>query len=322
MRLNRLAIGIAGAVAVAATAVAIPTSASAAEILKSPERLHVTNVTATEVSFRWVQNVSGFIGQYRFRIFRNGSQVATIPLINYRASGLTPGATYTFHVVAADAVGNTSPASRTLTVTTRGPGVIPPGPTNLRTTEVAPSRVSIAFAQPDDAWDISQYEVFDGTTRVASLYASFFWGLPTIEFPLRELAPGSGHSYWARAVRPGFGNSPLSNTVGVTLPAKTDNVSPSVPTALIVKQATYACFTVNVTWAQSSDDTDSQPAIDYDVRVNGVREGWVRGAGTFQIGIIPVGTNVVTVNAVDSSGNASAVATGTYVRNPSCTDDA
>lgn len=318
MRLLRLATV---AVAVATTAVAVPTPASAAEILASPERLHITNVTATEVSFRWVQNVSGFVGQYRFRIFQNGGQVATIPLISYRASGLTPGATYTFHVVAADAVGNTSPASRALTITTRGPGVVPPGPSNLRTTEVSPARVAIAFTQPDDAWDISQYEVFDGSTRVAALYASGFRGLPTIEFPLRELAPGSAHSYWARAVRPGFGISPLSNTVAVTLPAKTDNVAPSVPAGLTVGRAAYACFSVAVHWTQSTDNSDAQPAIDYEVRVNGAREGWVRGAGAFEINTVPVGTNVITVNAVDSSGNASAVATGTFVRKPTCLDE-
>jgi hypothetical protein len=79
---------------------------------------------------------------------------------------------------------------------------------------------------------------------------------------------------------------------------------------------------VNVAWAQSSDNNDPQAALDYDVRVNGVRELWVRGVGRASIDIVPVGTNLISVTAVDSSGNSSAAATTTFFRKSSCTDEA
>ncbi len=50
-------------------------------------------------------------------------------------------------------------------------------------------------------------------------------------------------------------------------------------------------------------------------------ETWVRGAGTAGISMVPFGTNVISVRSVDSSGNLSAAATGTFVRHPSCTDE-
>jgi len=318
MRRYRLVI----AVAVAAAAVAIPTSASATTTLIAPERLRVTNVTATQISFAWSQNTTGAVGTIRAQIFQDGTLVATTPLVRYTASGLTPGATYSFHMVAADSVGNTSPPTRTITVTTRGPGIIPPGPSDLRATEVSPARVMLAFQQPDDSWDISTYQVFDGTTLVASIYASSWFGIPMVTLPLRELTPGSAHSYRVQATRPGFGVSASSNILAVTLPARTDTAAPSTPADLIARRGAYACFSVRLTWTQSSDNQDAQAALDYEVRVNGTLETWVRGVGSAPIGIVPVGTNVISVRAVDSSGNASAAATATFVRDPSCTDEA
>jgi Fibronectin type III domain len=316
MRLHRIAM----VVAVAATAVAIPTPVPAAVTLVAPERVRVTNVTATQISFAWSQNTSGAVGTVRARIFQDGTHVATTPLVRYTASGLTPGATYTFQVIAADGVGSTSPASRTLIVTTRGPGVVPPGPSNL-TAQVSATRVDLAFRQPDDSWDVGGYEVFDGANRVAFVYAGTWIGFGTVAVALRELAPGTSHEYRVQALRSGFGVSPSSNTVAATLPAKTDTTAPSTPGDLLVRGAAYACFSVNVVWTQSSDDTDAQAALDYEVLVNGVRETWVRGAGTAGISMVPVGTNVISVRAVDSSGNTSAAAAGTFVRHPSCEDE-
>lgn len=317
MRLYRLAM----AVAVAATAVAIPTSASAAVTLRAPERMRVTNVTATQISFAWSQNTLGAVGTVRARVFRDGVQVATTPLVRYTASGLVPGATYTFHVIASDGAGNTSPASRTLTVSTRGPGVAPPGPTDLSATEVSAGRVELSFRQPDDSWDVNGYEVFDGAAAVAWIPAFVWVGSANVTLQLRELVPGSAHAYRVQAVRSGFGVSASSNTVEVTLPARTDIAAPSTPGDLTVREAVYACFNLNLKWSQSSDNTDAQAALDYEVLVNGVRDSWVRGTGSAAIGIIPIGTNVISVRAVDSSGNASTAATATFVRDPSCSDE-
>lgn len=317
MRLYRLAM----AVVVAATAMAIPATASAAVTLRAPERVRVTNVTATQISFAWSQNMLGAVGTVRARIFRDGVQVATTPLVRYTASGLVPGATYTFHVIASDSAGNTSPASRTLTVTTRGPGVAPPGPTGLSAAEVSAGRVELSFRQPDDSWDVNGYEVFDGATAVAWIYPFDWVGSDNVTVRLRELAPGSSHAYRVHAVRFGIGVSASSNTVEVTLPARTDFAAPSTPGDLSVREAVYACFNLNVKWSQSSDDTDPQAALDYEVLVNGVRDSWARGVGAASIGIVPIGTNLISVRAVDSSGNISIAATATFVRDPSCSDE-
>ncbi|RJL30013.1 fibronectin type III domain-containing protein [Bailinhaonella thermotolerans] len=311
-----IAIALSSAAAIAGSSFT-PATASA---LSAPERLRVSHVTATEIAFHWSQNTGGSAGTVRARVFQNGAQVATTPLVRHTASGLVPGATYSFHVVAFDAAGNTSPPSRTITVTTRGPGVVPPGPANLRATEVAAARAGLAFDQPDDAWDIGHYEVFDGTARIASVPASSFFAVPTVTLDVRGLAPESSHEYSVRAVRPS-GPSPASNPLTVRTLARTDLRPPSAPTGLTARAATYPCFSPRLTWTQSVDDRDPRAAIDYEVLVGGTHDQWVRGAGAAVVAEVPVGVSTIGVRAVDSSGNASALATTTFTREPSCTDD-
>lgn len=315
-RLLRIAIVLAVAVASAMSALA-PAAAAA---LSAPERLRVSNVTATQISFHWSQNVSGFVGSFRARIFQNGTQVATTPLLNYTASGLVPGATYAFHVVAFDSAGNTSPPSRTITVTTRGPGVIPPGPTELRAVNVASARLDLAFEQPDDNWDISFYEVFEGDTRIAVVPSPFSFDDPTLTLFVRELTPEASHTYFARAIR-ASGASPSSNSVTVSTLSRTDLQAPTVPAGLTARAASYPCFSPRLTWTQSSDNSDAQSAIDYEILVNGARQYFARGTGTAVIDTVPVGTNTLAIRAVDSSGNASALATTTFIRKATCTDE-
>ncbi|MFG1705108.1 fibronectin type III domain-containing protein [Nonomuraea sp. M3C6] len=316
-RLHRIATVL---TVVAVTAVLLPSPATAAA-LSAPERLRVTNVTATQISFAWSQNTSGSVGILRARVYQNGALATTTRLVRHTASGVVPGASYSFHVVAVDDAGNTSPPSRTIAVTTRGPGVVPPGPANLRATEVSPTRVDLAFDQPDDSWDIDHYEFFDGAAVVASIPAYAWSSIPTVTLPLRELMPQSSHSYSVQAVRQALGASPSSNTVTLSTPPRTDLQAPSVPAGLTARKG-YACFSVALTWAQSSDNNDPQSAIDYEILVNGMREYWVRGVGTASINTVPVGSNTIAVRAVDSSGNASDTATTTFLRKPTCTDDA
>ncbi|MBB5075015.1 fibronectin type III domain-containing protein [Nonomuraea endophytica] len=307
---------------VAVSAVMLSPPGAAAVALSAPEPLRVDSVTATQIAFHWSQNTSGSVGILRARVYQNGALVTTTRLQRYTASGLVPGATYSFHVIAADDGGNTSPPSRTITITTRGPGVVPPGPANLRATEVAAARVGLAFEQPDDSWDIGHYEILDGATVVATIGAGAFSGIPTINLALRGLAPQSSHSYVARAVRGAIGVSPSSNTLTLSTLPRTDLAAPSAPTGLVAKVDRYACFSVVLTWTQSSDNADPQSAVDYEILVNGTHEGWVRGVGTHLIGIVPVGNNTIAVRAVDSSGNTSASAITTFLRPPDCGDDA
>jgi hypothetical protein len=304
--------------ALAITALLLPSPATATAALIAPQALRVTSVTATQIAFHWSQNVSGAVGTVRNKVYRNGAQVGGSTLLSHTSSGLVPGESYSFHIVAVDDAGSTSPPSRTITVTTRGPGVVPPGPANLRITRLDSTRVDVTFDQPDDNWDVDGYEIFDGTASIAKVYGWF--GDPAVLRGFRDLAPESTHSYSVRALRQAFGASPPSNTVTVTTPPRTDLQAPSIPTGVTAKRDTDACHSVVVKWTQSTDNTEPQSAIDYDIFVNGTRDVWLRGVGSYIIFTVPVGTNTIGVRAVDGSGNPSETATTTFTRPATCVD--
>jgi chitodextrinase len=282
----------------------------------TPLSLLVNNVTDTRVSMQWTP---GYLTEPTgWRVFRNGVQVGQGASSAFTDRNLVPGGTYSYHVVAYDAAGNTSAPTRTVTVTTRGPGVSPGAPANLRLTAVDPARLTLAFDRPGDEFDVSRYVVLDGATVVASGFKWPYGGAST-SVDVRTLAPGSTHSYTVRAERPGYGRSAPTNTVTVTLPTTTDAQPPSAPAGLVATESRYACDFADLRWTQSTDNVDAPAAIDYEVFTDGAFNHVVRGTGvTLSIQFSSQGTHTVAVRAVDGSGNASAVATTTYVIGPWC----
>jgi Big-like domain-containing protein/calcineurin-like phosphoesterase family protein len=91
-----------------ATTDAIPPSA--------PSGLTATVASGT-VALGWTASTDDD-GVAGYRIFRDGTQIATSPTPSYTDSAVQPGTTYGYHVVAYDAAGNVSPDSNTATVTT------------------------------------------------------------------------------------------------------------------------------------------------------------------------------------------------------------
>jgi chitodextrinase len=295
----------------ATLAVAVPAASAGADTTPPPtaSQFYINGITDTSVSMQWAP---GYITEPTgWRLYRNG--VLHVPSTGgsgYWDRNLTPGATYSYYVVSFDAAGNTSAPTRTLTVTTRGPGVVPSGPANLRATEVSPSRVTLEFDRPHDEFDVGAFVIYDGTTEVASTWTSPFAG-PTATVQIRHLVPGGSHSYSVRASRPQpYGMSPPSNTLQVSTPTTTDAQPPTVPAGLVVRESSYACDFVDLSWTQSTDNADPQSAIDYEYYVNGTFRGYVRGVGQAQsIQLTSHGTHTLSVRAVDSSGNASGQST-------------
>lgn len=305
----------------ASLAATVPAASADTDTTPPPtaSQFYINGITDTGVSMQWAP---GYITEPTgWRLYRNG--VLHVPSTGgsaYWDRNLTPGATYSYYVVSFDRAGNVSAPTRTLTVTTRGPGVVPSGPANLRATEVSPARVTLEFDRPHDEFDVGQFTIYDGTTVVGSTWTSPFAG-PTTTVQIRHLAPGRSHSYSVRAIRPQpYGASPPSNTLHITTPTTTDAQPPTVPSGLAVRESRYACDFVDLSWNQSTDNADQQSAIDYEYDVNGTFGGFVRGVGQVQnVQLTSHGTHTLSVRAVDSSGNASArSASASFTVSPNC----
>jgi parallel beta-helix repeat protein len=82
-----------------------------------PASLTVTSVTDSSVSLSWKASTDN-VGVVGYRIYRDGSAVATTSSTGWTDSGLKSGSRYSYHVTALDAAGNESAASQTVTATT------------------------------------------------------------------------------------------------------------------------------------------------------------------------------------------------------------
>lgn len=312
-RLRRLAVAALSA-GLCLSVLAAP--AAAAGTPPTPLNILVTNVSATSVSLQWTP---GYLTEpTHWRVYRNGTLAATRYGSAYTATGLTPGATYSFYVVAVHDDGAVSAPTRTVTVTTRGPGVAPGAPADPRALEVDPARVTIEFDRPDDEFDVWSYRVFDGDELVATVGKTPY-AHPTAVVTVRGLAPGSTHTFTVRALR-SSGLSAPSDPLVVTTPTSTDTTAPSVPTGLTGELAPYTCDWADLSWRESTDDRDAPADIDYEVLVDGTVASVVRGTGeAFSVPLRTTGAHSVAVRAVDSSGNASATSAAiTLTVDPNC----
>jgi hypothetical protein len=119
----------------------------------TPTAFYVNNVTATSVSMQW--SPGHLTGPTRFRIYQNDELISTQYNSAYTAADLQPGGTYAYRVVAVDAHDVASAPTRTITVTTRGPGVASGAPSNIQPVEVDPAPVPLELDRPRGELDVS-----------------------------------------------------------------------------------------------------------------------------------------------------------------------
>jgi hypothetical protein len=82
------------------------------------------------------------------------------------------------------------------------------------------------------------------------------------------------------------------------------HVPPTAPTNLRLSSESTAPE-IWLDWDQSTDDTDPQSQIMYDVYLNGVPEHAAIGSGSTIVYCRGEGPNTIAIRAVDTSGNVS-----------------
>jgi len=213
-------------------------------------------------------------------------------------TNLMPDRTTTWTVYAIDARGNRSGNSNTVTHTTP-PDTTPPSPApTLSAAIVVPTWIHVTWTQSVDSQTQVFYKlVLDGRVISESVGWQFYTAL--------HLEPSSTHEFQVIA-RDGYGNSVASNVLTVTTPPKQEDVPPTAPTnlALGFQSSQGEAW---LSWTQSTDDTDPQSLIEYEIYVNGVLSPLPVSAGVDEDFVYATasGANVFTVKAVDRAGNTS-----------------
>jgi chitodextrinase len=265
----------------------------------TPTNLRITASSATSISLAWNASTDNSTNWwYCVQVDGAGCYRVNPPQTTFTHPKLAPNRTTTWTVVALDSAGNRSGSSNSVTYTTP-PDVTPPSPPpTLTATAVYPTRISVS-------WTAS----VDNVTQV--FYTLFVDASPYLETigsraaTVLYLSPSTTYEFKVDA-RDGYGNIAQSNVLSVTTPAKTDNVAPTPPTNLRFSSET-APPEAWLNWDQSTDDTDPQSQILYEVYLNGERfDDGVIGYGSTVTYCRAEGPTEIVLRAVDTSGNVSA----------------
>ena len=219
------------------------------------------------------------------------------PQTTFTFSRLWPGTTFNYSVVAITSTGKRSASSNSVTYTTPADTTAPSAPT-LSLTGTWPVRISVAWtASFDDVGSQVWYTLLVNGTSYGADQIGYRSAL------VLDRSPATTYTLQV-TVRDFFGNTNQSNVVTVTTPAVTDRTPPTTPTNLRLSPDASSPE-IWLEWDQSTDDTDPQSQILYDVYVNGVPEHVAIGYSDELVYCRDTGPTTLTVQAIDTSGNAS-----------------
>jgi hypothetical protein len=267
----------------------------------TPTNLRITASGPTSISLAWDKSTDNSTNWwYCVRVDGQGCYRVNPPQTTFTHPKLWPDRTTNWSVIALDAAGNRSGSSNTVTYTTPPDTTPPSPPPTLSATAVYPARIYLNWTESKDNVSQVWYTLFkDGSPHGSDLIGSR-------SALLIHLTPSTTYTFRVEA-RDYFGNIAESNVLSVTTPAATDTVPPAAPSNLRLSSESSPPEAW-LDWDQSTDDTDPQSQILYEVYVNGefAGESWVIGwDSTITYCRVEGATNTIVVRAVDTSGNAS-----------------
>jgi fibronectin type 3 domain-containing protein len=272
----------------------------------TPTNLRVTSLGQTSVTLAWDPSTDNS-GSFSYSVNKDG-QGFTVPQTrtSYTIDWLSAGRTYTFYVTALDSSLNTSGRSNIVTVTTLPDTAAPPAPT-LSGQVRGPSQVRLTWNRvEDDTSEFVTYRVFANGIQVTQ-HLNWYGETDVI---LRHLTPATTYTFSVKALD-ASSNASTSNAVTLTTEASSDVTPPSAPTDVRIV-GSNGCPEFWVGWTQSTDDTDPQYLIEYEIYVNGVLSPLAVSAGVDNDFVYATdsGANTFTVKAVDQAGNTSQASNG------------
>ncbi len=211
-----------------------------------PGNLVATALSSTEVSVSWSAASDPETGIDQYRVFRDGTRVATVTGTSYTDDGLEPETEYEYRVSAVNGhelVGQKSDPARV--TTPRAIDETPPTtPEGLQAEATSPRQVSLTWsASTDPESGVAGYRVYRGGELVGSPEGT--------SFDDEGLEPDTDYAYRVTAVNlDGFESDP-SDEVTVRTPRQTDDTPPTAPASLV---ATATSPTrVDLQWTASAD---------------------------------------------------------------------
>jgi chitodextrinase len=260
----------------------------------TPAGLTASAVSSSRINLSW-KAATDNVGVIRYRVYRNGVQVAYVPGTSDADTGLSPATTYSYTVAAYDAAGNASAQSSAVSATTKAPADIQPPsiPANLAATVVSSSQIDLSWSPATDNVGVTGYRVYRNGTLVAS---------PTgTSVSITGLSASTTYSFTVSAVDAAGNVSAPSAPVSATTQGLADTSPPTTPTGLAASAVTSTSLTLS--WNAA---TDNVGVTGYRVYRGGTLVASPGATSVSITGLSASTTYSFTVSAVDAAGNTSA----------------
>ena len=262
----------------------------------APTNLNASNITTNSLTLDWTASTDnvGVTGYdiYQDNVKINGAQVTGT---SYNVSGLSTGTTYSFYVVAFDAMNNSTASSSTNATTLSVPDLIPPTPpTGLNATNITTNSFTLNWIASTDNVGVTGYDIYQNNVKINGAQVT------GTSYNVSGLSSGTLYVYYVVAFD-ASNNSTSSTTLNVTT-ATPDIIPPTTPSGLNATNVTAATLTLN--WTAS---TDNVGVTGYDVYRNGVKiNSSLVTATTYNVTGLAASTQYsFFVNAKDAAGNTS-----------------
>jgi chitodextrinase len=256
--------------------------------------------SSTSITLTWDATTDDSGGPVSYRVYRNGSFVATTDATTWTTTNVAVGSSYTFAVRGIDAQSNVGDPSAAVTVTVPAPDTTAPSPPTSLTAVQQAGGVQLAWTASSDDVGVAGYEVSrDGAVLGTTAGSSF---------ADTTIVPGGTYAYSVVALD-AAGNRSTPATASLTT-AAADTTPPSAPTNL---RATAVGHRVTLTWSPSADDAGVAGYRVY-------RDGALIGTSATPAYLDSSGRlrrqYTYAVDAFDAAGNASAQSAPVTITTP------
>ena len=262
----------------------------------APQDLKAADVSGTDVRLTWGAS-SDDNGVERYIVQRDGSQVGTVDAdggtgdLTFTDSGLRPATSYSYDVHAVDGDELASPDAN-VTVSTRDT-VPPAAPLGLRTTDLAPDSVSLAWDAASDNVGVTGYDVFRDGTKVATTASPSFID--------RSLVPATAYQYTVVALDASGNTSARTSTISTATAPRPDTSAPTTPASFTARVT--ALGQVTLAWTAATDD---DAVAGYRLNRGGTTVASPTALTYVDGGLAPGTPYTYSLAAVDPAGNVSA----------------
>ncbi|MCE6996603.1 fibronectin type III domain-containing protein [Saccharothrix sp. S26] len=284
------------------------TPAADTEAPSTPAGLTVGETTQTSVALTWAAATDN-VGVTGYDVYRGTTLAVSVEGTSATVDGLAPDTEYSFTVVAKDAAGNRSSAGTPVTARTKpAPDTqAPTAPGNLASTGVTPTSVSLEWSAAGDNVGVTGYEVFNGTTSVATTTGTS----ATVD----GLSPNTEYTFTVRARDAAGNESAPSAALTVRTIEAPDTQGPSAPANL--RPTGASASSIGLAWDAS---TDNVGVTGYDVYRGTTLAVSVEGTSATVDGLAPDTEYSFTVVAKDAAGNRSAPSAAVTARTQTAPD--